>query len=76
MGALTSKNWTQKKVNVCRTTFEFIYPVIFGLLIGLGFSASNLNPSTSDIGSIVFLWLFLLIVCSLMFIQGVVFIMN
>jgi hypothetical protein len=77
LGAMTKKNWVQKKVNIWRTVLEFIWPVIYGLIIGITMAYSNLSPQSKiDITAYIPFWLIILIFSPLVFTQGVIFILN
>lgn len=39
---MSSKNWIQKKVNLCRTVMELFWPILYGLIIGLVGLASDI----------------------------------
>lgn len=73
---MSSKNWTQKKVNKCRTITELLVPLIFGFIIGLAVKYSHITPSAYNIDSVLTFWLLILFFAPFMYIQGVIFILN
>ena len=73
---MSSKNWTQKKVNKCRTVIELLVPLIFGFIIGLAVKYSHITPSTYNVDSVLTFWLLILFCAPFMYIQGVIFILN
>ena len=73
---MSSKNWTQKKVNKCRTVIELLLPLIFGFIIGLSVYYSHITPSTVNVDSVLTFWILILFFGPFMYIQGVIFILN
>jgi phage shock protein PspC (stress-responsive transcriptional regulator) len=73
---MSSKNWTQKKANKCRTVTELLVPLVFGFITGLAVYYSKIEPSTVNIESILTFWLLILFFTPFMYIQGVIFILN
>jgi hypothetical protein len=76
---MSSKNWAQKKAKKCGFITEIIMPLLFGAFTGWIAQLilwGNDTKQVMNANEVILLWIIILLLTPIMFMNGVIFIMN